>query len=225
MKPQSSDISDYLRATSVIDGNHLIVSKKARDIVGESTNDIEKAKQLFEWVRDRIPHSRDIGSRIVTCKASEVLERETGICYAKSHLLAAMCRSVGIPAGFCYQVCARKAPYTGTCTHGFNALYLHSIDEWVRCDARGNTGGINAQFDVEHEKLAFPIDPEKGNLFVYETVFAEPVPQVVDTLTRYDDREEMWWHLPPMIDDHLLSEEDRALNHTLKGTHQQNLRR
>jgi len=214
---QSGNIGDYLRATTVIDWDHPSVSSKAKDVVEEPADDIEHARRLFEWVRDQIPHSKDIGDRTVTCKASEVLDRGTGICHAKSHLLAAMCRSIGIPAGLCYHVFVRAAPYGGTGIHGFNALYLRSVDKWVRVDARGNTEGIDAQFDTEHEKLAFPIDPARGDLFMYETVFSDPVPQVVDMLTRFDDREEMWWHFPAKIDDDLLPESDRALNRTLAG--------
>jgi len=45
---------------------------------------------------------------VVTCSASEVLREGTGICFAKSHLLAALLRAVGIPAGLCYQVYQRS---------------------------------------------------------------------------------------------------------------------
>ncbi len=86
-----------------------------------------------------------------------------------------------------------------------------------RVDARGNTGEIGTQFDIEHERLAFPIDPAKGDLFMCEMVFADPVPQVVDMLTHCDDREAMWWHFPAMVDDELLCDEDRALNQSLRG--------
>ncbi len=55
-------------------------------------------------VRDNVSHTRDASREEVTCAASEVLAAGTGICYAKSHLLAALLRAVGIPAGFCYQV-------------------------------------------------------------------------------------------------------------------------
>jgi hypothetical protein len=98
-----------------------------------------------------------------------------------------------------------------------NALYLASVGKWVRVDARGNTGGIDAQFDVERERLAFPVDWEKGNLFVYETVFADPVAEWVEVLRRFADREAMWWHLPGMIGDEVLCEGDRERNRALRG--------
>ncbi len=34
--------------------------------------------------------------------------------------------------------------------------YLSDLDKWIRLDCRGNTNGVNAQFDTETERLAFP---------------------------------------------------------------------
>lgn len=214
---QSTHIGDYLTVTPVIDWDNPDVQRKTTGLTRVAATDLDKARRLFEWVRDAIPHSKDIDSDLVTCSASEVLEAGTGICYAKSHLLAAMCRFAGIPAGFCYQVYRCAAPEDGTAMHGFNAMYLASIGKWIRVDARGNTGDIDAQFGIEQEQLAFPVDPEKGELFIYNMVFSEPVPQVVAVLSRYDSRTEMWRHLPPAIHDELLCSEDRALNATLKA--------
>lgn len=208
---QSNTIDDYLKATPVVDWYHTGIQSKTNEIIRGSGTDTDKARKLFEWVRDNVPHSKDIDSNRVTCTASEVLEAGTGICYAKSHLLAAMCRFVGIPTGFCYQV-YRSPQDNSTAIHGFNAVYLASIGKWIRVDARGNTGDIDAQFGIEQEQLAFPVNPEKGELFIYNMVFTEPVPQVVEVLTRYTSRREMWPHLPPAIDDKLLCQEDRALN-------------
>ena len=46
-------------------------------------------QRCFEYVRDQIKHSYDYRCGPVTCIASEVLQYQTGYCYAKSHLLAA----------------------------------------------------------------------------------------------------------------------------------------
>lgn len=213
---QSNTLHDYLKMTPVIDWGDRRIQEKTAEIVHGAATDIDKGRKLFKWVRDCIPHSADIGSEVVTCSASGVLEGGTGICYAKSHLLAAMCRFAGIPAGFCYQVYRCSPPNYGTAIHAFNAVHLASIGKWIRIDARGNTGDINAQFGIEREHLAFPVDPEKGELFIYNMVFTDPVPQVVEVLSRYESRTEMWRHLPAAIHDKLLCKEDRALNATLK---------
>ncbi len=214
---ESSNFEEYLKVTPVIDWDNQVLQRRTSEITQGLTADVDKAKRLFEWVRDCIPHSKDIDSELVTCNASEVLAAGTGICYAKSHLLAAMCRFVGIPAGFCYQVYRLSPPEVGTAVHALNAIYLASIGKWIRVDARGNTGDINAQFGIEEEQLAFPVNPEEGELFIYNTVFSEPASQVVEVLLRYDTRTEMWKHLPPAIHDELLCDEDQMLNVTLNA--------
>jgi transglutaminase-like putative cysteine protease len=90
MKLQSENLKDYLKITPIIDWDKPEIIKQTNTVIQDLEHDIDKARALFEWVRDTIPHSRDIGSDVVTCSASEVLNRGTGICFAKSHLLAAM---------------------------------------------------------------------------------------------------------------------------------------
>jgi transglutaminase-like putative cysteine protease len=188
-------LSCYLASDDVVDWKDSAVSDKARALTDGLENEIEKARLLFEWVRDEISHTNDIGAQVVTCSASEVLQVGTGICYAKSHLLAGFLRSIGIPTGFCYQVLRRSPPHTGSVLHGLNGVYLDSAGKWARIDPRGNTGGIDAQFDLKQERLAFPTDDAAGE-FVYDTVFAAPAPVVVDTLRRFSSRSAMWPYLP-----------------------------
>ena len=172
-KPETENIKKYLEESQVIDWGNPFILAKVNNLTRNLKSEIEKAKILFEWVRDEIPHSKDIGADIVTCEASQVLKNGTGICYAKSHLLAAMLRVVQIPTGFCYQLLCMDPPYTGHCLHGLNGIYLHSLNKWIRVDARGNTNGVNAQFGIDEEQLAFPMDPNKGE-FIYDTIFASP---------------------------------------------------
>jgi transglutaminase-like putative cysteine protease len=165
MKLQSPHLADYLKCTPIIDWETPAIIAQTQAITRALTHDTAKAQALFEWVRDAIPHAWDIRNDVVTCTASEVLEQRTGLCYAKSHLLAAMLRCVGIPAGFCYQVFRRHPPYHGLALHGLNGLYLPSLACWVRVDAQGNTGTIDAQFSLTEEQLAFPVDPAQGEFF------------------------------------------------------------
>lgn len=195
MKLVSNNLSEYLAVTPVIDWNVAIVANKAKELTANLQDDVTKAQHLFEWVRDNIPHSKDIDADVVTCSASEVLEVGTGICFAKSHLLAAMLRAVGIPTGFCYQVCVSDDSKT---LHGLNGIYLASINRWIRVDPRGNTGEIDAQFDLKVERLAFPPNAALGE-FVYEEIWANPVPEVIAVLTKFKSRRQMWKYLPMAI--------------------------
>lgn len=194
MKLQA-DIEAHLMPTATIDADHPAIIAKAQQLIAGLNSDVEQARALFEWVRDAIPHSRDIGAEVVTCSASQVLKAGTGICFAKSHLLAALLRAIDIPAGLCYQVFRRDPPELGFGLHGLNALYLCSLDRWLRVDPRGNTGAIDAQFVLHGEQLAFPVRDELGE-FVYETIYADAVPEIVDVLSSYDDFDAMWEHLP-----------------------------
>jgi transglutaminase-like putative cysteine protease len=193
-------LDNYLVADEVVDWKHPAVQAKAQTIVAGVANDVEKARLLFEWVRDEIPHSKDIESDVVTCSASEVLSAGTGICFAKSHLLAAFLRGVRIPAGFYYQVLRRDPPFEGLALHGLNGMFLPSLEKWIRVDPRGNTGNINAQFSTEREQLAFPMESSAGE-FIYETIYSSPARVIVETLTKFNNRTVMWPHLPTGLGD------------------------
>lgn len=199
MYPESDDLNDYLVSDTIIDWQTPAVREKALELTRSLSDEIAKARCLYEWVRDTIPHSADAGLDLVTCTASEVLHHGTGICFAKSHLLAALLRAVGIPAGFCYQVLRLDPPVDNEpVLHGFNGIYLATLQKWIRVDSRGNTNGINAQFSVEKEQLAFAMDPEADE-FIYEAIFAAPVESVVNRLKRYKSRSELWDDLPQCL--------------------------
>ncbi|MDK2938972.1 MAG: hypothetical protein PWQ51_1136 [Methanolobus sp.] len=193
-------MQDYLKPTSIIDFNHPAVFKKAKEIAGNSQNPTEIARLCFEFVRDEIKHSYDYRMNPVTLKGSEVLEHGTGYCYAKSHLLAAFLRANSIPAGICYQRLSREdnseeGPF---CLHALNAVYLENIG-WYRMDARGNKEGVNAQFNPPYEQLAYEIRIEgEANL---PEIWADPLPVVVEVLTKYKSYDEVYENLPdvPLI--------------------------
>lgn len=196
MNTESQNLNDYLASDVVVDWKSAEVRQKALDLTRSLAGEVDKVRCLYEWVRDAISHSNNVDLDVVTCTASEVLRHGTGICFAKSHLLAALLRAVGIPAGFCYQVLRLDPPVNNELTlHGFNGVYLASLNKWIRLDARGNIGSIDAQFSVEKEQLAFDMDPAAGE-FIYDTIFAAPVPSVVDKLRKYDSRKELWLDLP-----------------------------
>ena len=198
MVPESNQLKDYLVSDSVVDWKNPVILDKANELTTGLSDDSEKAKRLFEWVRDKIPHSKDIDSDVVSCSASEVLDEGTGICAAKSHLLAALCRAVKIPAGFCYQKLKKEPPFTGFILHGLNGIYLSTFQKWIRVDASGNTGNINAQFGIDQEQLAFTTNTSDGEI-LYEQIFMAPIPEYIEILTKYHNRKKMWPFLPTEV--------------------------
>ena len=153
---------DYLAQSTVIDYDDMAIRQTARRLSAGAHNDDEIIRACFEFVRDEIAHTFDIGGDEVTCSASDVLRYGHGVCYAKSHLLAAILRNLGIPAGFCYQRLRDDDSPSGYVLHGLNAVYFSSLDRWIRLDARGNKPYVNVQFDVGSDILAFKIDESLG---------------------------------------------------------------
>lgn len=211
MRAESNNIQDYLKKSDVINYDHQLIADKCLELEKdmekmenmegvegmEEKNEIILIRRIYEFVRDDIDHSGDIDAQEVTCKASEVLELGHGICCAKSHLLAAMLRYFGIPAGFCYQkLCSGQEGINRKVLHGLNAVYLKDLDRWVRLDARGNKSGVDAQFSVCEEKIAWPVNKERGEED-HPVIFKEPNPIVVEILKKSSTRKEMWeqWDL------------------------------
>lgn len=194
---KSENINDYLLEINEVNYSHPKIKEKVSELFHEYQSDIEKAKVAFEFVRDEISHSWDIQSKRVTCYASEVLQLKEGICYAKSHLLASLLRSQGIPAGFCYQrLMLFDTPEKGYCIHALNAIFLKSINKWIRIDARGNKEGVNAQFSIEEERLAFTVNEELGEKD-YPIIYSKPHPKTLIVLEEHTDALEMYKHYLP----------------------------
>jgi transglutaminase-like putative cysteine protease len=184
-------MDNYLQSTPIIDWQDPAVLALAKSLAAETP--ITTAKRCFEWVRDQIKHSVDYKLNPVTCTASEVLTAGTGYCYAKSHLLAALLRANGIPAGVGYQRLSLDDQGSAFCLHGLNAIYLPKFG-WYRIDARGNKPGIDAQFVPPIEQLAFSLTIN-GELDV-PGIFSDPLPQVIAALRAYSTVEAVMLHLP-----------------------------
>lgn len=188
----------YLRSSEIIDWQHPAVQALARQLAAQNTEQVEIARRCFAWVRDEVRHSHDFGVQVVTCRASAVLRERAGYCYAKSHLLAALLRANGIPAGLCYQRLSRDGDDARYCLHGLTAVFLPAFG-WYRADPRGNKAGVDARFTPPVEQLAWPVTlPGEADL---PEIWPEPLPVVVEALTGYPTADMLWEHLPdvPLI--------------------------
>lgn len=194
--PYTNKIEEYLKADAVINYKCESITQLSDQLFQKAGTELEYIKIVYEYVRDNISHSADINEDLITCTASEVLEAGHGICFAKSHLLAALLRSKSIPTGFCYQKLIlddETAPVL--IYHGLNGVYISDMKKWIRLDARGNKEGVNAQFSIDTEWLAFPIRPELGEVDSL-VVYPEPDVKVLERLRGYDTRNELWEDLP-----------------------------
>ena len=142
----------------------------------------------------------DAGRKELCLRASDVLDKRTGLCFGKSHLLCALLRAAGIPSGLCYQYLRlddndEDSPLI---LHGLTAIYFESLGKWIRVDARGNKPGVTAEFSVEEEKLAFPVRPGLGETDL-PFIFPRPDIGVIGKLLLSKTAQEAMANLPDRI--------------------------
>lgn len=165
-------MNTFLECNKYIDYKSKIITLKSEQLFSEDMSNVQKAQAAYTFVRDNIPHSFDCNASNITAIASDVLKHNTGICFAKSNLLAALLRSQGIPTGFCYQhLTLLDDESEGYCLHCFNAIFIDQ--QWIKVDARGNTKGKNAQFSIDTPVLAFQNRPQYDEYF-FDGIFAAP---------------------------------------------------
>lgn len=193
----SNEINQYLTVDEVIDYKNTAITQLADSLYQKTNTELEFIKAAYEFVRDKISHSEDINEDMITCSATEVLKAGHGICFAKSHLLAALLRCKSIPAGFCYQKLNLNDKTTAPVFsyHGLNGVYIKEYKKWIRLDARGNEHGINAQFSVETEQLAYFIRTEMGEEDNF-VVYPHPDVKILEKLRENKTRTELWNNLP-----------------------------
>jgi hypothetical protein len=188
---QKDDLKEYTQSSQWVDYENPEIQKKALEL-SHDRDGLELVENIYNFVRDEIDHSMDAGQDMVTFKASEVLKEGHGICLAKSNLLTALLRLVGIPTGFCYQ---RLVHEDGFLVHGLNAA--HIMGKWVRMDARGNYQDIDAQFSMDKEKLAFPIQEEGEEDYPY--IHSHPDSRVIKAMYSSGTVEEAYKNIPTSL--------------------------
>lgn len=192
----TDNIDEYLKKDGVVNYENVNIIQLADLLWSNADSDVDYIKRAYEFVRDNISHSADINEDSLTCSASEVLAAGHGICFAKSHLLAALLRCKSIPTGFCYQKLIlddETAPIL--IYHGLNGVYIKEYKMWIRLDARGNKEGVDAQFSIESEQLAFPIRAEKGEEDGF-VIYPDPDIKILEKFKNNKTRTELWDDLP-----------------------------
>lgn len=105
-----------------------------------------------------------------------------------------------IPTGFCYQKLILDDEAASVLIyHGLNGVYIQDYKKWIRLDARGNKTGVNAQFSIETEQLAFPIRSEMGEVDCF-VVYPNPDIEVLEKLRKSKTRTEFWENLPTELE-------------------------
>ena len=86
-------LKKYLEPENLIESDNPVLAKEAKKITDGSQNSWEAAKRLSKWVAENIKGAIPGGT-----SAINTYKTRLGECGSHSRLLAAFCRSVGIPA-------------------------------------------------------------------------------------------------------------------------------
>ncbi|GAA2073465.1 transglutaminase family protein [Actinomadura alba] len=200
--PTSERVEDYYDADEVIDFEHPAIEALADRLqrrFGDShdqydeVGDIGFAQAAFTFVRDGIAHSADVDDYSAAYRASDVLRLRNAICFGKAHLLTALLRARDIATGLCYQRIADAGSRDGFVLHGLGATRLSG--RWSRLDPRGNKPGVDAQFELYDERLAWTVDPAQGEID-YPYVHPSPPPGLLAALRAARPGPDAYAHLP-----------------------------
>ena len=197
MELESDKLADYLQDLPEICLNEPAIKNLSQKLSSNTENEIASIQRAFYYVRDKIDHSWDIQATRVTKTSVEVLESGNGICYAKANLLTGLLRRAGIPTGYCYQkLLLFDEVDKRYCIHALNAVYIKSQDAWIRLDARGNKTGIDAQFSMNKEHLAFNPDTRLGERD-YNVIYTKPNRKTMQVLEESNDALAMYVNALP----------------------------
>ncbi len=171
-----AEYDELTRSTRTIESTHTDVADFARQQIRDASSDTEQAVRLYYGVRDFIrydPYRIDL--TVDGMKASATLATRQGWCVSKSVLLAACCRSLGIPArlGFAdvrnHLSTERLRQRMRTDIfywHGYTEMWLE--EKWVKATPAFNIelcqrfGLLPLEFDGQSDSLYHPYDRE-GN--------------------------------------------------------------
>src|SRR3972149_7545097 len=142
MNPQM-DPKSSLPPSFCIDSDAKNVRETAAKLTARLTTPRDKARKLFDYVRDEIRYNfAPAVYERSHFKASHALELGNGFCMQKEALYAALCRAAGLPAriGFQHLVDYKiVGPFYDMLggneldNHGMNAIYLDG--RWIAVDA------------------------------------------------------------------------------------------
>jgi len=169
------DLSVFLKSTNSIDSDNPKIIAKAKELTEGCKSDVEKAKALYEFVRDSYTIKR--------CEsfiASETLECGGNFCHQRSILLAALCRAVGIPSRLHLQkVTLKRGDQEGSFAHSITGIYLKG--NWHLYEPTGNSQKWAALTGEKERGSEMPIEFSPD----HDCLFPQDEKVITETLTEY----------------------------------------
>jgi len=115
----------YLEAGPFIQSDHPKVRALAGQIVGQESEDVEKARRILDWVYQSLEKCATVS----VPNALDTLKIGAGDCNEHAMLLAALLRAAEIPAKVCVGLVYIRGRFY---YHAWNELYLGA---WITADA------------------------------------------------------------------------------------------
>ncbi len=159
-----SKYGEYLvseREISFTDGDS--VSRKAAELTAGKKTTEAKVVAIFNYIVKNFRYNYDLYNQVKSGQVTtytpnpvKILASGKGICYDISSLLAAMCRSQGIP---CKMVKGYAKPVGGG-YHAWNSIYDLEDNRWVSLDATVRMGKSTSSSYVEIKSSDYTIRSE-----------------------------------------------------------------
>lgn len=178
----SVDLERYLVPTQRIDSDNPAIIEKTRELLKGNINESEKARILYEFVRDMKESKEKSCGDVLS--ASNVLNCGINLCYGRSVLLSALCRASGIPSRLYIQrVTLKRGNNSGDITfaHILTGIFING--SWKLYEPVGNqekwrqwTGD-----DSEESNIKVSFSADKDCLFIStDKVILETLPMHFD---------------------------------------------
>jgi len=155
---KDESVKKYLEAEDFIQSDDPVLIEKAQEITNGSKDSWEAACRLSKWVSENISYAIPGGMT-----ARNTYDLKAGECGAHSILLAAFCRTVGIPARVVWG-CMYVPNYGGAFgQHGWSEIYMGKAG-WITVDATASeidyvdSGHIRIG---EYQSMVTALNPKK----------------------------------------------------------------
>jgi transglutaminase-like putative cysteine protease len=192
------DISQYLKATDIIDSRNPDVLSFAEENLGDAKDPEDKAVRLYYAVRDGIRYDPYYPFYLPEhYRASTVLKNRRGFCIPKVSLLCAVGRAVGIPsrAGFAtvrnHLATQQLLDFLGSdlfVFHAFTEFFLEG--KWIKATPAFNKelckrhGVAPLDFNGREDSIFQPFNADNKQFMEYVEFLGSypdiPVQKIVD---------------------------------------------
>ena len=148
-KYKGEPLKEYLSSSTNCQVKNANIKKLGKSLTKNCKNNLQKAKKIFNWVRDNIAYEKYPNTRK---GAAKLLVSKKGNCVDQAHLTVALARSAGIPARY---VNANNCKFSTGYTSGHVWAEFLIEDTWVAGDTTScrNSFGVVKNWNIKNYKL------------------------------------------------------------------------